>query len=89
MEISQLKKKGWLSHLRRYEISAETSLRIFVRILLRPQLYEEPKEYITCATCSDVTSERNMEFEVGQFKNDEKFLSLSGIFDLILSATEE
>ena len=58
-------------------------------ILLGPELLEIGIEEITCVTCSEVTGERNREFKLGWFKKDEKCLVLSGIFDLILSATEE
>lgn len=71
------------------EISVHTSLRILVGTLLGPEPLLRDIEEISFETSSEVTGERNMEFKLGRFKKDVKFLSLSGILDRIVSATEE
>ena len=71
------------------EISADISFKILVGILLGPELFESGIVPINLETSRDVTGDRNIDFRFGCFKNAEKCFSLTGILDLIVSATLE
>ena len=70
------------------EISGQINFKIFVGILFGPDALLGGIEWINLDTSSGVTGERNIDLGLGWFKNDEKCLSVRGILDLIVSATE-
>ena len=71
------------------EILGDTSLRIFVGILLGPVLLEIGIALIKFEISSGVAGVRNIEFRLGSCRYSEKSETLSGILDLIVSATFE